>query len=248
MRRERWAGWLHARVVVPGGACLQKPLNECPPHLLPLAAHGPAAAHHRHGAHQGAEHHCCRPGRCGRPQGRPVLPGLDRGEAGQGRRRRWRPGHAAGAAPPHLPPLLRPSPTQSPAGQHPPAQGTTAVWWTLNPAGRFGILPTDPSFSIISAFEQATRSLEVDTFTCPANKPLLAPVFPTIPDCPAGCGDEMPAGRGPCGSAQCRLGQGLLPSARCLTCMLPLALPQVRGRQLRRGHQRVRARPGRLRQ
>lgn len=66
-------------------------------------------------------------------------------------------------------------------------EGTTAAEYTLNPAGRYGILPTDPAFPIIADFSTGARALEEPAITCPADRPLLAPIFPTQLSCPAGC-------------------------------------------------------------
>lgn len=61
-----------------------------------------------------------------------------------------------------------------------------APWWELDPAGRWGIQPTYPEFAIIQSFATSARQLSDPAFTCPANKPRLAPVFPTQPNCPQG--------------------------------------------------------------
>lgn len=73
-------------------------------------------------------------------------------------------------------------------------EGTTAVWWTLNPAGRWGILTTDPAYATIADFAQAADALRGQPFACPANRPLLRPVFPPTPNCPEGC--AYPRGEG----------------------------------------------------
>ena len=66
-------------------------------------------------------------------------------------------------------------------------EGTTAVWWTLDPAGRWGILTTDPAYATIADFAQAADALRGQPFACPANRPLLDPVLPPTPSCPQGC-------------------------------------------------------------
>lgn len=66
-------------------------------------------------------------------------------------------------------------------------EGTTAVWWTLDPAGRWGILTTDPAYSSVADFALAANALSGQPFPCPADRPLLNPVFPPVLDCPEGC-------------------------------------------------------------
>lgn len=66
-------------------------------------------------------------------------------------------------------------------------EGTTAVWWTLDPAGRWGILTTDPAYARIADFSLAANALGAQPFPCPADRPLLKPVFQQPLDCPEGC-------------------------------------------------------------
>ena len=64
-------------------------------------------------------------------------------------------------------------------------QGTSAVWWTLAQGGRWGVLPSDPAYTLLQDF--ATRASNFETeVACPVGNPLLAPVFPPKPNCPKG--------------------------------------------------------------
>lgn len=53
------------------------------------------------------------------------------------------------------------------------AEGTRAVWWTLDDGGRFGIFPEDAAFRVVRRFSDEIEELnDHGHFTCPAN-PLL---------------------------------------------------------------------------
>ncbi len=75
------------------------------------------------------------------------------------------------------------NPTPDP-GCLPRMQGTTSVWYTLDPAGRTGVLPSDPAYAQVQRLAAGAQALG-SSLPCPDN-PRLAPVFPPVPNCPAG--------------------------------------------------------------
>lgn len=66
----------------------------------------------------------------------------------------------------------------------PPSSGSTSVWYTLDPAGRTGVLPADPAYTQVQRLAQGARALG-SALPCPDN-PRLAPVFPPTVNCPVG--------------------------------------------------------------
>ncbi|KAL4452406.1 hypothetical protein ABPG75_008068 [Micractinium tetrahymenae] len=64
------------------------------------------------------------------------------------------------------------------------AEGTTSVWFTLDPAGRTGVLPSDPAYAQVQRLAEGALELQ-SSLPCP-NNPRLAPVFPPVLNCPVG--------------------------------------------------------------
>lgn len=90
--------------------------------------------------------------------------------------------HEPLSAPEQLSATLPPSPPHPPPDPTP--QGTTSVWYTLDPAGRTGVLPSDPAYAQVQRLAAGAQALG-SQLPCPDN-PRLAPVFPPVLDCPVG--------------------------------------------------------------
>lgn len=183
-----------------------------------------------------------------------------------------------GATPPHASNLLNSTCLNPPSLA---LQGTEAAAFTLDVAGRFGILPNAPVYPELQSFAAFAKQTQVraragarcslrlrwvharephllvvlhpaspacppayattqDTaiFTCPADKPRLAPVFLPAPNCPPGCAPcwmVVRRGQGCCaaqGSTVWKLGltaPGIVSHAWLVASKLTARLPSCIG-------------------
>jgi len=106
------------------------------------------------------------------------------------------------------------------------AQGTRAVWYTLDDGGRFGIFNDDPEVRYIKRFSQEVEDLSKSPVACPGN---TAPVVLPLPKCKFGyegpdCEDinECVRGLDTCSlNAACINTEGKVPCQQMRRCFRP---------------------------